>query len=63
MTDSNDLLLQTAQERAQELFAMACDLFDHPEPGREEVYASDRLVAYLEEQGFAVVDYLKVITE
>ena len=36
------------------LFSLGCDIFDHPELGREEYYACDLLTAFLEKQGFAV---------
>lgn len=47
-------LLKTAEQYADELFAIGCDLFDHPEIGGEEVYASALLASYLEKKGFAV---------
>lgn len=45
---------RAAFERSEELFALGCDIFDHPELGRQEYYASDRLTAFLEQEGFAV---------
>ena len=36
------------------LTAMSDDIFDHPESGCEEVYASGLLTGLLEENGFAV---------
>ncbi len=36
------------------MFAIGCDIFDHPEFGYEEVYASELLTKYLEKQGFKV---------
>ena len=47
-------LLQAVEANADRLFALACDIFDHPEPGREEYYASDRLTKFLQGEGFAV---------
>ena len=32
----------------EKLFAMSCDIFDHPESDGKEVYASDLLVKELE---------------
>ena len=52
--EQKERLLQEAQKHAQTLFPMACDIFDHPEIGREEVYASSLLTAFLEARGFAV---------
>jgi len=54
MNSAKEILLRSVDTCADELFAIACDIFDHPEPGREEFYASDLLVKYLEEKGFAV---------
>ena len=47
-------LLQAAEQHAGELFSLACNIFDHPEIGGEEVYASALLIKYLEEKGFSV---------
>lgn len=52
--DMKKNLLQAVEANADRLFALACDIFDHPEPGREEYYASDRLTKFLEGEGFAV---------
>ncbi|MBR5537915.1 MAG: amidohydrolase [Clostridia bacterium] len=54
MCSSKDKILQTVETNGTELFAMACDIFDHPECGREEVYACRRITDYLEQKGFAV---------
>ena len=54
MNSAKETLLRSVDARADELFAIACDIFDHPEYGRTEVYASDLLTKYLEEQGFTV---------
>ena len=54
MSTAKEVLLRTVEELADELFAIGCDIFDHPECGREEVYASDLLTKYLESKGFAV---------
>ncbi len=47
-------LLQAVEQYADELFMVGCDIFDHPETGGEEVYASALLEDYLEKKGFAV---------
>lgn len=47
-------LLQAAEKHADALFHVACDIFDHPEFGGNEVYASSLLTKFLEEKGFAV---------
>ncbi len=47
-------LLQAAEKHADLLFSVACDIFDHPEEGGKEVYASALLIKYLEEKGFTV---------
>ena len=44
--EKKEMLLQAVEKNAQELFAMACDIFDHPEIGGEEVYASGLLESY-----------------
>lgn len=49
-----DLLLQAVEQNADRLFAIACDIFDHPECGREEYYACDLLTKFLESEGFTV---------
>jgi len=49
--DAVTAALQTHRDR---LFALGCDIFDHPEPGREEYYASDLLTAFLAQRGFEV---------
>ena len=54
MTEKQSALLKSAEMRADELFAVACDIYDRPELGREEVFASGKLTEYLERQGFAV---------
>ena len=52
--DTKKHLLQVVEANADRLFTLACDIFDHPELGREEYYASDRLTKFLESEGFAV---------
>lgn len=52
--EKKEMLLQAAEAYADELFAIACQIFDHPEIGGEEVYASNLLAGYLEEKGFDV---------
>ena len=54
MNAMKEKLLQGVDAVADEMFAVACDIFDHPEHGRTEVYASDLLVKVLEEKGFIV---------
>ena len=54
MDNRKQALLQGVEDRADALFAVACDLFDHPEQGMEEVYASGLLTDLLEKEGFAV---------
>ena len=54
MSFVKDAIQQAVEANGAELFAIACDIFDHPECGREEVYASNLLTKYLEEIGFAV---------
>ena len=54
MSTSKEVLLRTVEAVADEMFAIGCDIFDHPEHGRTEVYASDLLVKVLEEKGFTV---------
>ena len=54
MSKTKEALLRGVEAVADELFAVACDIFDHPEYGRTEVYASDLLTKYLEGKGFAV---------
>ena len=54
MNSAKETLLRSVDACADELFALACDIFDHPEHGRTEVYASDLLTRYLEEKGFTV---------
>ena len=54
MNGDKQTILRAVESNAEELFSVACDIFDHPECGREEYYASDLLVKYLEEKGFSV---------
>ena len=54
METMKEKLLQGVDACADEMFAVACDIFDHPEYGRTEVYASDLLTRVLEEKGFTV---------
>ena len=37
MNSAKETLLRSVEARADELFALACDIFDHPEYGRTEV--------------------------
>lgn len=43
-----------ASQYTEELFPLACSIFDKPELGREEHYASQLLMEKLEEKGFTV---------
>ena len=52
--DTKELLLQAVETNADRLFAIACDIFDHPECGREEYYACDLLTRFLEGEGVTV---------
>ena len=54
MEQAKKILLQTAERYEDRLFSIACDIFDHPESGGKEFYASKLLTDYLEEKGFAV---------
>ena len=54
MNTAKDTLQKIVETNAKELFSIACDIFDHPESGREEFYASHLLADYLEAKGFVV---------
>lgn len=54
MKQWKEAVTASAQAHSDRLFALGCDIFDHPELGREEYYACDLLTAFLEEQGFVV---------
>ena len=54
MSTTKKALLRGVEAVADEMFAIGCDIFDHPEHGRTEVYASDLLVKVLEAKGFTV---------
>ena len=54
MEHKKQAVLQAVDARSEELFALGCDIFDHPELGRQEYYACDRLIAFLEQEGFSV---------
>lgn len=47
-------LLRCTEEAVSGAFAIGCDIYDHPECGGEEYYASGLLTQYLEKQGFTV---------
>ena len=49
-----ETLLRCAETAVNNGFSIGCDIYDHPEIGGEEYYASERLARYLEEQGFVV---------
>lgn len=42
-------------ERRDELFLLARDIWNHPEPGFEETYASERIAGVLQRDGFRVL--------
>ena len=48
MTEKQNKLLECVDARADELFAIGCDIFDHPEIGRQEFHAVETLTGYLE---------------
>ena len=54
MTEKQNKLLECVDARADELFAIGCDIFDHPEIGRQEFHAVETLTGYLEKQGFSI---------
>ena len=54
MDELTKKLAASVESRSKEMFEIACDIFDHPEIGRTEVYASDLLCKKLEEYGFKV---------
>ncbi len=54
MENMKENLMQAAEKYAGDMFALACDIFDHPEIGGEEYYASALLIKLLEEKGFTV---------
>ena len=54
MEQTKKILLQAAKQYESSLFSIACDIFDHPECGGEEIYASNLLIAFLESKGFHV---------
>ncbi len=54
MEQAKNILLQAAEQYEERLFSIACHIFDHPESGGEEVYASNLLTDFLEEKGFSV---------
>lgn len=54
MKKSRETLLRAVEKHADALFGIACSIFDRPEIGGEEVYASTLLGDWLEKKGFAV---------
>ncbi|MCQ2565326.1 MAG: M20 family metallopeptidase [Clostridia bacterium] len=54
MKEQGKALCAAVENRADELFAVACDIFDHPETGRQEYYACKTLEDYLKTQGFEI---------
>lgn len=54
MSSLKETILRTVETNQAELFAMACEMFDRPECGREEVHASGLLTGFLEQKGFTV---------
>lgn len=51
---SKEALFQSIEEQTDGLFQMACDIFDHPEIGCQEFFASKLLADALEAEGFQV---------
>ena len=54
MNAIDERICAAAERKSEELFLLACDIFDHPETGLKEYYASERLVSFLREKGFTV---------
>ena len=54
MNQWKDPVTAVLEKQGDLLFSLGGKIFDHPELGREEVYASDLLTAFLEERGFVV---------
>ena len=54
MNELDERICAIAEKAFPELFSLACDIYDHPETGLREFYASGRLVSYLREKGFSV---------
>lgn len=54
MDGDKQTMYETIDAMKQELWRMGDDIFDHPEVGTKEVYASALLEDWLEEYGFAV---------
>ena len=54
MNERDEKICAIAERAFPELFSLACDIFDPPETGLQEYYASGRLVSYLREKGFSV---------
>lgn len=49
-----ETLIQYIEERKDELFAMSCEIFDHPEGGGREYFAAELLENALESEGYYV---------
>lgn len=56
MTEQEKALCGVVESRADELFAIACDIYDHPEIGGQEFHACELLENYLKSKGF-VIEY------
>ena len=54
MNELDEKICAIAERAFPELFSLACDIYDHPETGLQEYYASGRLVSFLREKGFSV---------
>ena len=54
MTEQEIALCNSVERRADELFAVACEIFDHPETGHKEFYACQILESFLESAGFKI---------
>lgn len=47
-------ITESVENYKEELFSIACDIFDHPEKGLEEIYASNLLTDFLNKKGFHI---------
>ena len=54
MKSFKENIIDVSNRYIDELFDIACDIFDHPEIGLEETYAASLLTSYLEKKGFSV---------
>ena len=54
MNSIKNNIIESVEKNKEELFSIACKIFDHPETGLEEIYASSLLTDFLKEKGFDV---------